>query len=1085
VPFTHYFHIVGDSHARGRRTPAPLAIDPINGQLLRFVAAPSPTPPIGSIVRGNTSTSAGRVVRIVGPTEYIIEVIPNALGIPGFAFTQNSNLVGFPFTGETLTFDNGATAVLSPLGNGQTLPADEQFGKQLGAEWMVGTPTDLQSDTPYWSRTTRVARKVVVPAASATGTAPYFRRGDRCTTPSGAATVWLAASVGSNFELRVINVSGTLSPGQTLTNTTLGGGTTGTISTVATANPTGIWVPHYPLPNLGGDPTGLFFYEVPPNGNGGDGGAAGFGPEIRLLQRATAHYANEADPLNRGVRLVQHSSLDDAANDGFLGGVVVQVVKCSGTFPTSWTPGAAVTGGGGWSATVLGFNAAQKYLFVVAPNGATLAAGTITQGGTTATATGPALGWQKGSLHWNNWIAQITAAKAAPAGDGTNGALFSGQAAKDEGVLGMFWEGEVAVHANGSPFPTSDQARSEWVRWASSVRELMGADVPIALWLHRLESQANAVYVIPPSPSIPTGIPVSFLLLDWMRSLPAIVPKLTIVDSTTQGWRMDSNAPNLWLRPLDYVELGEAAWRHFKFGQLQVPPANGLELLPVLVLAGQSNATGFIGAGAAMSIDQEPELWPSATFAVGINSIDQNAVVWNTVTHQLEPFAVDVNANGSWGTTPGTCGPEVPIVSRMRHRFSTSSVDSARFGLFKFTVPGSCIQTTVPDATGCWDPDLASRVTVSATCNVTAIAASGSIPARGRFTATSGTPFLPSDFPTNLSCVITGSTAGVVGAGGNNTPQWGVSRVWAVDPGGTWVEFIGAHVPEGPRAFSVKLGPPPIWPVFADEWKRFEFACRDFGFIPVPFAIVWEQAESDLSYVATYKPAALRLWSRFEALIGKRLKGQEPIAKCLVLLHSQTGWPVDDATVAAMRTAQVEIAGALSNCVTVDPSDLPIEPAPGMAKRLSRLDNGLHHTGRGMLTKGFRIDATLATLGASKGIPPHPKGELAVDFGAVNGGTPEASAASGSFLTDRSVTGEEDPEGLRGASSLMATTTSQSVLDSIEEAFTAGGIDIAGYTVNGRTVQNRSLSELIALHRYITAQQQRAKGIRRTRARFH
>lgn len=1081
MPNTHYFHVVGDSHARGRRSQPPLTLDPINGQLLRFVTAPTPTPPIGSIVRGNTSTSAARVVRIAGPTEYVVEAIPNALGIPGFAFVQNSNLGGFPFTGETLTFDNGATAVLSPLGNGQTLPATDQFGRQLGAEWMKGTPADLQSDTPYWSRTSLVARKVVVPVASLTGTAPYFRRGDRCTTATGAATVWLAATVGSNLELRVINVSGTLSPGQTLTNTTLGGGTTATISTVAAANPTGIWVPHHPMPNLNGDPApGTFYYEVPPNGNGGDGGPAGFGPEVKLLQRATEFYAQQADPLNRGVRLVQHSSLDDAGNDGFLGGVVVQVVKCSGTFPTSWTPGAAVTGGGGWSATVLGFNAAQKYLFVLGTNGATLAAGTITQGGTTATATGPALGWQKGSLHWNNWLAQVAAAKAAPAGDGTNGGLFSGQAAKDEGVLGMFWEGEIAVHAQGAPFPSSDQARAEWVRWAAAVRELMGAEVPIALWLHRLESQANAVYVIPPGPSIPTGIPVSFLLLDWMRSLPASIPKLTIVDSTTQGWQMDSSAPNLWLRPLDYVELGEAAWRHFKFGQLQVPPSNGLELLPVLVLAGQSNATGFIGAAAAMSIDREPELWPSATFAADINSIDANAVVWNTQTHQIEPFAVDVNANGSWGTVPGTCGPEVPIVARMRHRFSQSSVDSARFALFKFTVPGSCIQTTIPDASGCWDPDLSSRPTVSATCNVTAIAASGSIPARGRFTATSGAPFVPADFPTNLSCVITGSALGVVGSGGNTTRQWDVSRVWAVDPAGTWVEFIGAHVPEGPIAVSFKLGPPPIWTTFADEWKRFEFACRDFGFLPMPFAIVWEQAESDLAQVATYKAAALRLWSRMESLCGKRLKGQEPIAKCLVKMHSQTGWPVDDASIAAMRTAQDEIAGALANCVTVDPSDLPIEPAPGMAKRLSRLDNGVHHTGRGMITKGFRIDAALASLGAAKGVPPHPKGELAVDFGAVNGGTPGVSAEGSGLRAD--VPAEEDETGARA---LLSVSESQTVLDSIEEAFTSGGIDIAAYTVNGRTTQMRSLNELIALHKYITAQQQRAKGIRRTRARFN
>ena len=56
-------------------------------------------------------------------------------------------------------------------------------------------------------------------------------------------------------------------------------------------------------------------------------------------------------------------------------------------------------------------------------------------------------------------------------------------------------------------------------------------------------------------------------------------------------------------------------------------------------------------------------------------------------------------------------------------------------------------------------------------------------------------------------------------------------------------------------------------------------------------------------------------------------------------------------------------------------------------------------------TKGFRIDAVAATLGPSKGIPAHPAGELAVDFGSVDGGINKSGSASTSEDTgDKSAT---------------------------------------------------------------------------------
>lgn len=53
-----------------------------------------------------------------------------------------------------------------------------------------------------------------------------------------------------------------------------------------------------------------------------------------------------------------------------------------------------------------------------------------------------------------------------------------------------------------------------------------------------------------------------------------------------------------------------------------------------------------------------------------------------------------------------------------------------------------------------------------------------------------------------------------------------------------------------------------------------------------------------------------------------------------------------------------------------------------------------------------------------------------------------------------------------------------------QEALQADSLDVQAYTVNGRTVQGRSLRELIELHKYATQLKQRANGIRRTRVSF-
>lgn len=62
--------------------------------------------------------------------------------------------------------------------------------------------------------------------------------------------------------------------------------------------------------------------------------------------------------------------------------------------------------------------------------------------------------------------------------------------------------------------------------------------------------------------------------------------------------------------------------------------------------------------------------------------------------------------------------------------------------------------------------------------------------------------------------------------------------------------------------------------------------------------------------------------------------------------------------------------------------------------------------------------------------------------------------------------------------------TANAIEQAVEQALHGDALDVQSYTVNGRTVQGRSLAELIELHKYATKLRQRANGIRRTRVSF-
>lgn len=63
------------------------------------------------------------------------------------------------------------------------------------------------------------------------------------------------------------------------------------------------------------------------------------------------------------------------------------------------------------------------------------------------------------------------------------------------------------------------------------------------------------------------------------------------------------------------------------------------------------------------------------------------------------------------------------------------------------------------------------------------------------------------------------------------------------------------------------------------------------------------------------------------------------------------------------------------------------------------------------------------------------------------------------------------------------TSTPEEIAAAIAEAMVQSP-DVAAYTVNGRTVQRRTLKELIEADRYLEAKAARQQGLRQTKVRF-
>jgi len=1042
VAHTHYYGLIGDSHTKGNRgggedgTTAPIVLGPAEQLLLTFGEHNVQVNDVIAQAVGGLIPYRARVVAVVSTVLLVVEPMAAAAGdYPVF-----SNGERRPFWE---TYSNAHLTV-----NGEAV--SQTPGSEDPANWSIAAVTDSQlveqlndddllrpTDSPmYWDPLAQEAGTVTISGFNNQSGGDGVAPGDRVTVTDGGSNngaftvigIEAIDSVAETATLRVSRVSGTI-VGE-LTNTDSLRTLTGVevVAYTAAAAP-GMWVPHCTSPSLGADiddlsgTSGVTIgskWLIPPRGNRGKRtGSNSIGPDVRIARAAEAAHANVPDVNDRGARLLSFSSFDGAPGLGIEGGITLQRVDMTGVVGTFVT-GETVTSDGDpqWSAKVAGHEGG--ILYVYGTNGVTLSNGDalLGAGGATGTATRAALGWQKGSEYFNQFLAEISTALAAP------NALHNNQAAKWERLFLMPWEGELTPFARLTATPAlamfnhlaNDPAigRAEWIRFANDIRTALGnADMPIRAWVHSARSQASIL-----SGSLAAGT-VTAGVRARIKDLGAYIPNFTVIDSDLRGHQMqhqDDGEAEFFLRTQDYLDLGQALWNgSVNFTQSAV--SGNYKILPVVVVAGsQSQFLGFnvlnstpggtTGRGLTY-VDHDPDLYPSIDFVPqGLTQVvdtrDANLLKWNEQTLDLEVLDCNHNCNTFWRAEAAyqTSGPEVSLMQRLKMRWgkdatlgSSTLKLSGKIALFKAAVGGSCMNPFAVVGAGCWSPALQTRPFTTVQVVVTHEGGNAV------FTATSGTPF--TTYVGSSHTIVISDGASMQGAGGRNTPLYDTNQAFEVTNTSFKVSDPNGLIANGTETVKISWGPPPLWPELVRQWKAFVQKCFEKGYIPRPVVLGQEQGETDLGLGATYSTHLAAFWNAFLELCDLREdKADDPIAKFIVQLHQYSPYAGTAqkpalAEIAAIRSAQAAMASALGNCALIDPTPLALEandvlPQGGVFytpafPRQFRLENGLHQTGRSQITKGYMIDAGLSQLGSSL-IPSHPfTGKTVAEVGAING----------------------------------------------------------------------------------------------------
>lgn len=1069
---THYYALLGDAaHVRGNRIDGPRLYDPLGGQIMQ-TSSESAAAVVNTVIFGGTSGARARVTGLLTSGKYVVETLLVG-GLPK-AFQA----------GETLTYDTGGTAtcgntvvpVVLPTGilDPTSYPLLDQAIPFLG-DITLNTPVPNDGalgDTVWWDQSFQKAREITV-AAGYTGT---FAPGDRYSTSGGAAfTVLTTVASGSALRVSVIRVTGTLAVSDTITAVTAGATGAGTISVVGAAQDAGQWTTLYPMPNWNGTLSQQFPQaEITPKSEGTDGGGCGIGPARKFLRGMWDHHQLAEDSLDRGVRCMVVSTSDGYGTGNQDGGIIVQCLHVTGLAQT-WTIGEEVVTASLFSAKVVWFTSNNLYLKQT--NGVKITAGDLLVGvtsGTSCTAAAGLVGWQKGCTHYEEFMDQLTLARTRP------GSLYASQVEEWAGVAVWAWETEISLYAPGL-VPVGavsiDDMTAAYAQFITDLRADLGrADLPIT-------------FLKPPATYQSTAVPLA-AYLNQLVITQVETSQVGVSVATSNGWEQGTPAGMLtntetyqvtYCRTQDYLDAGDRLWRALAFAQY-VPPDGLMLPLPIILTSGQSQGVSFLNAGlyANTGVDFDPDLYSSATFP-GVNTLDELVFMWNAKDTVLEWQNFDVSINGNTfahylGNTEGTfSGLHCALALRMKKRFGEDGA-SGEFGLINLNVGGSAAYGEAHIANGTWDPAAGPQDIRAVSVTVTPL----SSPTRGRFTGAAGSF---SGWEQSDRVNVTGSALGNLGAGGNSHVGGYAAVTTDVAADGSYIEIEGAFVTESTVTLTFTHGARRLWPDVQRQIRTALQKCvTQLGRIPHPAGMLWWNGQADLLTPTFYKAALIRVLDGLEDEFASRVKGAARVPCVLMRMGANTPAGTDE-QVAAILAAQQEIAAERDNCVLVNTDALPLQSA-NIWPRTTRKHNGIHLTARGSIMSGYLADEAFGTFAS---IPAHPDGAAAVDYG-TDGSSAIIESASAFYRSAEAeevtaTVAEDTPAAstLVSASALQATAAE--VIAAIDAAILDGG-DVSSYTVNGRTVQLRSLSELLAVRRYYEAQQARASGVRYTRVSF-
>lgn len=246
-----------------------------------------------------------------------------------------------------------------------------------------------------------------------------------------------------------------------------------------------------------------------------------------------------------------------------------------------------------------------------------------------------------------------------------------------------------------------------------------------------------------------------------------------------------------------------------------------------------------------------------------------------------------------------------------------------------------------------------------------------------------------------------------------------------------------------------------VYPWMSAKWNLAKRKLvTDLGVVPDVRGAFWVQGEGDAAepYATSYQAALAEFILQFRADFSTRTQ-RDPLMPFVISKTIDTG--AFPRGIVKVRAAQEAIATADAQVSIVDMDDLPV-----------RIDN-VHHTGRGTLILGERLDSGLDGVDNMCAIP--------------SGGSSPTPETTGGESGITSTSSPSSSPSISSLSSVTTNSTAEQIVAAMDAALAQGGI--AQYTVNGQTVTITDPAKLLHVRDYyaglIAARQ---PGGRRTRA---